>query len=496
MMFRAVKVFGCAGTCALTLCLAACAPNAHDTVPHPEVCTPCANVADAGMDAEACCLPVCEGNQAQQSVGPMLGALTEQSIHVWLRADADATLRVRYWPDHKNASSEETSGAHLIAKHDFTGIADLKGLTPNTDYAYLPLLKQADGVVCAATSAPSTFHTLPTAGAPAALRFVVLADINYTEVPVFDRIAALKPDFALFLGDTIYADSLPVDINAYRGLYRNTLTRPPLARMLAKIPIYAMWDDHETSNDFYPGLNDRGPVARQAFEEYIDGLNPAPRWQGGFPFAVEAGDLGFYFIDTRSYRSPSGEPDSAAKTMLGAQQKADFFAWLAAPAPAFRFVITPTPFNAHTTTEADAWTGYPTERAEVLSEIQTATDGQTMLVTADQHWSGVFKIDAGGDQPLYEVMPTPVAIANRLAPVLTSPDVLASDDDHRVYGVIDIDTTETPATLVYTLCDADVPCHPGDEPTPTTPLDIPGPDDNVPYTFRFTVTPAGLVVAK
>jgi len=180
--------------------------------------------------------------------------------------------------------------------------------------------------------------------------------------------------------------------------------------------------------------------------------------------------------------------------MLGKAQRDDFRTWLADDTATLHFVLTSVPFSPYATTGPDSWNGYAYERADILSEIGALTAGRALVITGDQHWSGVFQMRSSDTGPLlYEVMPTPVAQFNRAAPLLSTPDVLASDDDHRVYAVIDVDTTRVPVSIVYTLCDADAPCRPGEEPEPSTGTDLAPPDDNVPYTLRFEVTDTGLM---
>jgi hypothetical protein len=61
-----------------------------------------------------------------------------------------------------------------------------------------------------------------------------------------------------------------------------------------------------------------------------------------------------------------------------------------------------------------------------------------------------------------------------------------------VFGVVDIDTTVTPATIAFTLCGRSKPCKPGEEPAPTTGLDVEGEQDNVPFTVKITDADLGV----
>src|SRR5262249_29297824 len=68
--------------------------------------------------------------------------------------------------------------------------------------------------------------------------------------PIFDAVAAAKPDMFLHLGDVIYADTQ--DMQVMKAKYDKLAAVPGWQKLLKTCPVFATWDDH----DF--GANDAG----------------------------------------------------------------------------------------------------------------------------------------------------------------------------------------------------------------------------------------------
>src|ERR1700755_1398727 len=128
---------------------------------------------------------------------------------------------------------------------------------------------------------------------------------------------------------------------------------------------------------------------------------------------------------------------------------------------------------------------YPSEREEIFDFIEREKMNNVVILSGDQHWSAVFSHDRPHFR-LYEFLPTPLSKERALAPTGPADDILPRDDDNFVFGVVDFDTTQSPAQIAFTLCALGKPCKPGQEAAPKTGLNVRGADENVPFTFRFT----------
>lgn len=254
---------------------------------------------------------------------------------------------------------------------DYTISVKATGLTSNTRYVFNATCVGATTT----TSVSASFKTAPAETAPVAQRFVWAADLagqgwgrwpgltvktvsNTTIVggyPVFEAMKSLNPDFALFQGDMIYADNainemalMPEEVGG--AIWYNNPSKPFVAvtldqfrlnwkynhgdskmqSFLAQTPIYVQWDDHEVTNNWWPGEIVGPPLypnntsadalaanALKAFYEF----NPIMKDQLIYRRQQFGQHLEVFFVDMRTYRAPNtlaGENSKVA--MMGARQ--------------------------------------------------------------------------------------------------------------------------------------------------------------------------------
>jgi alkaline phosphatase D len=191
-------------------------------------------------------------------------------------------LWTRFVPETGNAASinweiaSDGSFAEIIKRgtakatpaRDFTVKVDVTGLKPGTRYAYRFHANEN-------VSATGHTRTMPT-GAVDSVRLAVFscANLPFGYFHAY-RDAALRDDidFALHLGDYIYeyqAGNYPsakqalagrlldpptaaVHLADYRKRYASYRIDPDLQAIHAKVPMIAVWDDHELANDTWRG---------------------------------------------------------------------------------------------------------------------------------------------------------------------------------------------------------------------------------------------------
>jgi phosphodiesterase/alkaline phosphatase D-like protein len=421
--------------------------------------------------------------------GPILGSVAADGVKVWVRSDSAASWRVRVWPHAESAapvSAFEVTGPQLTAANDFTGSLRLSGLDPRTEYDYAVSLRAPTAIRYESPAAQGEFHTLSTDGEPTHTRVVVGADITGSgPQPIFRQIGEVHPDFMLFIGDQIYADTAEPTRDGYAAFYQRNWNIKYLRPMLQNVPAFMIWDDHEIVDNFWKGKSDRYAPARAAYQLYVQEHNPSPYRSGVVYYTFRSGDVAFFVLDVRSERSPDALPDDEYKTMLGAQQKEDLVDWLTCEPAKLKVIVSPVIWSDWSTTRDDAWSSYTTEREELLRYIANEHVGKVVILSGDQHWSAVFRY-VRDDYTFYEFLPTPLSKSRSTAPTVETDEILARDDDNYVFGVVDIDTTVEPTDIALTLCAADKPCQPGEEPAPETGLDLEGESENVPFTIHLT----------
>jgi hypothetical protein len=395
-------------------------------------------------------ITVVSGLSGAVSVGPLIGAATDTSVRIWARGARPGELRVQYRVRGATGWTTASATAAFDATRDHTAVVTVTGLAPAAAYDYRlavdcvvdPLSK---GIV----------RILPAPASTGRVRFAFGADLASRPYTGFTNVAARNPDFMIFGGDNVYADAAPAPTTTaeYLARYRNQWGEAFFRRFTARVPNLMMWDDHEIANDWSSGQTGRYLQARHAYDVYQGSHNPPPRVAGNTYFALRAGPADVYVLDTRSFRSPNSATDDASKTMLGATQKADLEAWLSASTAPVKFIVSTVPFNDFGSTNNDSWRGFTTERAELFRYIRDNRIGGVVLISGDQHWSGVFRNTSFPPYAFYEFMPTPLWAYFRPPPDITDPQILFKTGNRKVYAVFDVDTTARPPKLTAEYLD-------------------------------------------
>lgn len=414
--------------------------------------------------------------------GVASGDVTQHAAMLWTRVNREATLVVQVATDpfFEDVVVEDTAVA--ADADDFTARVVARALEPGTTYYYR---WRAD----TRTSEPGMFRTAPLPSVAADVRFaysgdsdgsMIQGDAYYGPFQVLDAIRYDKPDFFVYLGDTIYADSyirrqyhgirLTTTLDGYRDMYRTNRAFHSLRALLASLSTYAMWDDHEVVNNFSgqtvsPALYAN---AREAFLEYMpvrtDALPHDPRCAGPPLFRrFRWGALVEIFIpDLRSCRSPDVEeicdvdlaptlpPKSRvalgltpapppgcleaifdpSRTMLGSVQKERIMAALASSTARLKLVLNEVPIQQLYADPYDRWEGFAAERNELLSFIRTEGIDGVVFLTTDLHANLVNQvaIDRFDD-------PTPIAQELVTGPIATRTNRIEIIDKYGLSGL-------------------------------------------------------------
>jgi alkaline phosphatase D len=265
---------------------------------------------------------------------------------------------------------------------------------------------------------------MPVAGpnpalAPATtLTRIAFGSCNHQSAPqhMWAQIAAQNPQLFLMIGDNVYGDNGwdgDAGLESLRQSYALQASHPEFRSFRARVPMMAVWDDH----DF--GLNDAGgsfPFRRwsEALFEKFWGSSEAVRARPGVYESTITGPEGkrvqVILLDTRFFRSdlkrapwskerpPLGgyrPDDSAGITMLGEAQWAWLAAELAKPAD-LRIVVSSIQVltTAH---QFESWANFPAERTRLLDLIRGRAASGLVLLSGDRHAGGIYALEHGGE---------------------------------------------------------------------------------------------------
>ncbi len=237
----------------------------------------------------------------------------------------------------------------------------------------------------------------------------------------------------------------------YEAVYRKAWGEPAFRKFIANAATFLMWDDHEIRNDWDQQAARPFPWALAAYQEYQGSANPEPYRPGVLYYVVRAGPAEFFVLDERSHRSADDQLDDQFKTMLGKQQKADLETWLLGSTAKFKFIVSPVLWSDYAKHTLEAWPSFGHERKEILDYIRNHHVPGVILLSGDEHWTGVFKLAPWG---LYEFAPTPLAGFSGKAIEQNSPQILFNLGETAVFGSVKIDTTACPASLDFKVVGA------------------------------------------
>lgn len=334
--------------------------------------------------------------------GPMLGDLTDKSVKIWLRTADESDVYVI-------ASSKPNQSAPIKSKmvtsssdNDYTVIIKIKNLSPETKYYYNVFI---NGNSLFDNELP-TFKTSPEKkGSTFSVAFGGGAGYVPENERIWDTILNRKPAAFLTMGDNVYMN-IPDYLNGvhYYTYYRRQ-SRPEFRRLVANVPIYAIWDDHDAAtDDCWLGPYKDKPGWKMSLLDFFkqNWNNPAygdKEWPGCW-FSFSIADVDFFMLDGRFYRT---NPFEDNPTMLGPVQKAWLLKGLKKSTATFKVIASPVPWVFGTKGEArDTWNGFTEERNEIFDFLADNEIDGVFLLSADRHRSDAWKIVRKKGYPLYD----------------------------------------------------------------------------------------------
>jgi len=313
------------------------------------------------------------------SLGYVSGDVGSDSALVWLRAEADSRVTLRYG-NEPGLAQFQTSVRTVDAGADHSAIFSLEGLAPSTRYYYRALVEgRTPGPI-------ASFVTAPRADDNHKVSFCFSGDTRqgYKPFTVMHAVRAQRPDFFLHLGDTIYADrnGAARSLEEFWNKYRINRDDAAAQSCFRETSVYVMWDDHEVEDDYMPG-HPLASIGRKAFLDYWPVRRPATEPEQIYRAARWGRAVELIILDPRQYRAPD------RSSMLGRTQKEWLFDRLVNSSATFKFVATTVPMAGG---GKDRWDGYPKERAEILRYIRERKIPGVVFLSADLHYAAVTRI--------------------------------------------------------------------------------------------------------
>ena len=385
--------------------------------------------------------------------GIQSGDVSIDGAVVWARADRPARMRVEAATTDSFREIIRAASVDALPESDCTAKVLLEGLPPGQDIFYRVAFEDLSAPLSGAAQA-GRFRT---PGAARDLSFVWSGDTGggwgidtaRGGMRTYATMLRNRPDFFIHCGDNIYAEcplgaeqKLPngeiwrnivteekshvaETLADFRGNYKYNLLDHNVRAFNAEVPLFAQWDDHEVTNDWWPGMPLRvgdaditALAARgcRAFHEFMPTRAFAAE-RGRIYRRIACGPLlDVFMLDMRSYRGPNGG-ESEATPFLGPAQVAWLKRALAASRATWKVIAADLPIGLVNYDAAAQGDGGPLGRerelADLLRFIKHAGVRNTVWITADMHYTAAHHYDPNRAvfqdfAPFWEFMSGPI----------------------------------------------------------------------------------------
>ncbi|MEO1263314.1 MAG: alkaline phosphatase D family protein [Bacteroidota bacterium] len=379
--------------------------------------------------------------------GVASGDPTANSVIIWTRVTPDSLNGSPIQGTWKIATDTQleqvvNDGNFTTSEdRDYTVKIDVQGLDPGTTYYY-------GFEAMGKSSLTGKTKTTPVGSDAAHLRFGVVSCSNYQAgyFNAYQRLAERHDlEAIIHLGDYIYeygnggladpdlVDLRPIEplneiitLEEYRTRYSTYRLDTNLVRVQQQHPMIAVWDDHESANNSWPGgannhtpgvegeWEDRKAAAKQAYFEWMPIRDNAEQ---SVYRSFSYGDLvELIMLDTRLeareqqiYDIENPDLYDVNRTLLGAEQKQWLKDQLLNSTAKWKLIGTQVvlsefnvgwgaaidPSSTYQEGEAlflDIWDGYPAERAELIQFFEDNQLDNIVVMAGDLHTSFAFDL--------------------------------------------------------------------------------------------------------
>ena len=392
--------------------------------------------------------------------GVQSGDVSIDSAMVWGRADRPSRMLVEIATTDSFKDLRHAVFVDALPESDFTAKALIERLPAGQDVFYRIRFQDLSSPTIVGEPKVGRFRTAPAdrrsisflwSGDTAGQGWGI--DESRGGMRAYATMLRNRPDFFIHCGDNIYADGpiaaevkLPngevwknlvtedkskaaETLGEFRGNYKYNLLDPNVRAFNAEVPMFTQWDDHEVTNNWWPGE----PLTRAEHQrkKYVEknALLLAARASRAFheympirPSAVEAGRiyrkisygplLDLFMLDMRSYRGPNGEgmeeTYGPSAHILGPQQVAWLKRELVNSRATWKVIATDMSIGLIITYDNDRkWgveavaqgdgppRGRELEIADILSFVKRAGIRNTIWLTADVHYTAAHYFDPG-----------------------------------------------------------------------------------------------------
>ncbi len=310
------------------------------------------------------------GRRPTLPYGVMSGDVSAGSAVLWAACDRPARMLIELDTSDRFPNPRRLVGPAALADSGYAAKLAVRDLPDEQDLFYRVTFQDLGDLKT--LSQPTVGHLRSPPRSRRSVRFLWSGDTcgqgfginpDWGGLRIYEPMRTRQPDFFVHCGDTIYADGpiaaeVPLadggvwknltlegkhkvaeTLDEFRACYRYNLLDSHLRAFNAEVPMFAQWDDHETTNNWYPQerLPAGGPYqveraallaarAKRAFIEWMP-IRTSPEAPEQLYRQYSYGPLlDLFIIDLRTYRGRNSANQQAAAgpdtAIFGAEQRA------------------------------------------------------------------------------------------------------------------------------------------------------------------------------
>lgn len=273
-----------------------------------------------------------------------------------------------------------------------------------------------------------------------------------------------QPLFFIHTGDFHYGN--PSTVSGYteatwQKLFDTSLADATREQFHRETPTIYTWSDHDFANNDTTGRTAGNGVqpwrapAISAFRRRVPFTPYSATPTDPVHFSFTVGRVRFVVTDLRSDKTSNSAADNAAKTMMGAAQKAWFKSEIDAAQAAGQVVawVNEIEWQYPTTAGDDPWGGYNTERTEIADYIKAAgMVGKVFIMAGNMHALAVaYAADyaTGGGCPIPVFQAAPLDHTSSLKPGPYDQSYYTGGTNMAAYGMLTVDDDGTTCTITF-----------------------------------------------
>lgn len=348
--------------------------------------------------------------------GPMVGYSAMREVCLWVQTSSQAKVKFEYWSMNEPKKKFFTKEVFTKEDEGFTAKLIAGNLEPGQKYEY-NLYINGKKIERSYELKFQTQKLWQWREDPPEINFATGSCLYINEeqydrpgkpygsdYEILNSIYKKKPDFLLWLGDNWYYRE--ADWDSWTGIiHRITHTRslPELQSVLGSMHHYSIWDDH----DYGPNDSDRGFWNKDntlaAFKLFIPnpsfGINGKP----GITTFFQWGDVDFFLMDNRFYKTPNFRKTDSKRGILGDEQIEWLIDNLSKSTAPFKFVVIGGQvLNPVEKKYLETYANYPEEKENLLNMILKEGIEGVIFLDGDRHHSEITKLEREGTYPLYD----------------------------------------------------------------------------------------------